>query len=128
MAFIPTFGHGVSASLSHHSTSLRCSTFHGARPVVARSLRATPAKTAPTPVMKWEISDGVEFDSNPLVFVLAVVGWVVPSSIPSDIPLLGGQGLSQAFFASVQSNLANFPKGPALDDPFWVLFALWHVG
>ncbi|CAN8067670.1 unnamed protein product [Agarophyton chilense] len=78
--------------------------------------------------MQFEISDGVEFELNPIVFALAFIGWVVPSSIPTSIPLTNGTGLTQAFFASIQENLAHWPKGPALDDPFWLLFTLWHTG
>lgn len=81
-----------------------------------------------TPRMEFEMSEGEAFDVNPIVIVLAMVGWVVPSSIPTSIPLTEGTGLSQAFLGSMQSNLANWPKGPGLDDPFWLLLVLWHIG
>lgn len=78
--------------------------------------------------MEFEISEGVEFDINPVVLGLAIIGWIVPSSLPSGITLTEGTGLSQAFFASMNANLAAFPRGPAGDDPFWLLMFLWHVG
>lgn len=78
--------------------------------------------------MEFEISEGVEFPLDLSILILAVLGWVIPSSIPAGIPLTNGTGLSQAFFASMNANLANFPKGPAADDPFWTLLFLWHVG
>eukprot|EP00871_Galdieria_phlegrea_P005191 jgi/Galph1/5673/GphlegSOOS_G4342.1 len=68
------------------------------------------------------------FDANPLVIVISLIGWTLPASIPSNIPLLKGTGLSQAFLASVQANLAAWPKGPALDDPFWLYMVIWHLG
>lgn len=102
--------------------AVRVTSFRGAR------LVNTPAPTNSCIRMGFEISDGVEWDSNPIVFILAIVGWVLPSSLPAGIPLTGGTGLTQAFFASVNANLANFPKGPAGDDPFWTLCFLWHVG
>ena len=78
--------------------------------------------------MEFEISEGVKFNVDISILALAIVGWVVPSSLPAGIPLTGGTGLTQAFLASMNSNLANFPKGPAGDDPFWLLMFLWHVG
>ena len=78
--------------------------------------------------MEFEISEGERFPLSLTVVALALVGWTVPASIPSKIPLLDGTGLTQAFLARVQANLAQFPKGPAMDDPFWVLMALWHLG
>lgn len=69
---------------------------------------------------EFQISEESPFDANPLVIVIALLGWTLPASIPSNIPLLHGTGLTQAFFTSIQSNLAQWPKGPALDDPFWV--------
>lgn len=78
--------------------------------------------------MGWEISEGVEFDIDLSILFLAIAGWVIPSSIPSGIPLTEGTGLTQAFLASMNANLAAFPKGPSADDPFWTLMFLWHVG
>ena len=81
-----------------------------------------------TPRMEFEISEGVDYEISPAVIVLALIGWIVPSSLPAGIPLTNGTGLSQAFFASMNENLANFPKGPAADDPFWTLCFMWHIG
>lgn len=78
--------------------------------------------------MEFEISEGVPFKLDVTVLALAIIGWVVPSSIPANIPLTEGTGLSQAFFNSMNANLAAFPKGPGGDDPFWTLMFLWHVG
>lgn len=78
--------------------------------------------------MEFEISEGVSFNVDLSTLALAIVGWIVPSSVPAGIPLTDGTGLSQAFFASMNANLANWPKGPAADDPFWTLLFLWHVG
>lgn len=110
------------ANVRCSKSTVRVTSFRGARVVAP----VVPAKETTT--MGFEISEGKEWDSNPIVFVLALVGWIVPSSIPSDIPLLGGVGLSQAFFASISSNLAAFPKGPGGDDPFWTLCFIWHAG
>jgi len=110
------------ANVRCSKSTVRVTSFRGARVVAP----VVPAKETTT--MGFEISEGKEWDSNPIVFVLALVGWIVPSSIPSDIPLLGGVGLSQAFFASIASNLAAFPKGPGGDDPFWTLCFIWHAG
>lgn len=60
--------------------------------------------------------------------MLALAGWIIPSSLPAGIPLTEGSGLTQAFFARITENLAQFPKGPAGDDPIWTLMTLWHVG
>ncbi len=102
--------------------AVRVSSFRGARV-------ATPAMQKTNELrMGYELSEGIEFDANPIVVVLALVGWIAPSSIPTNIPLTHGTGLSQAFFESMNQNLANFPKGPAADDPFWTLLVLWHIG
>lgn len=69
---------------------------------------------------EFQISEETPFDANPLVIVIALLGWTIPASLPSNIPLFHGTGLTQAFFTSIQYNLAQWPKGPALDDPFWV--------
>nr|7Y5E_O2 Chain O2, Photosystem I subunit O [Porphyridium purpureum]7Y5E_ON Chain ON, Photosystem I subunit O [Porphyridium purpureum]7Y7A_O7 Chain O7, Photosystem I subunit O [Porphyridium purpureum]7Y7A_Oo Chain Oo, Photosystem I subunit O [Porphyridium purpureum] len=76
----------------------------------------------------YEISEGSSFDANPLVIGLALIGWVVPSSVPSNIPLLDGKGLTPAFVASISDNLSRWPQGPQLADPFWLLMGMWHVG
>ena len=43
--------------------------------------------------------------------------WTVPTSI--GVPALGGNSLFQLFLASIGDNLAAFPRGPPLEDPFW---------
>lgn len=78
--------------------------------------------------MEFEISEGERFPLNLGVVALAFIGWILPSSLPAGIPLTEGTGLTQAFFARITANLANWPTGPAIDDPFWVLMALWHIG
>ncbi|GJD12052.1 Photosystem I subunit O [Galdieria sulphuraria] len=56
---------------------------------------------------EFQISEDTPFDANPLVIIVALLGWTLPASIPSNIPIL---------------------HGPALDDPFWLYMVLWHVG
>jgi len=103
-------------------TSARC-----VRPVVSvpRSRTVRALRMADD---GFEISEGVSFDSNPVVIFLALAGWIVPSSIPFNIPLTGGKGLTPAFLASIQDNLSRWPKGPQVDDPFWTLFFVFHLG
>lgn len=125
MAFINAVPVASSARLSISRCAVRPTIFVSTR-VAPAPVKAATFKTAPR--MEFEISEGIQFDLNPIVVVLALVGWIVPSSIPTNIPLTEGTGLSQAFFASMNTNLANWPKGPALDDPFWLLLVLWHVG
>lgn len=50
--------------------------------------------------------------------------------MPTNIPVsaLGGKSLFGEFLASIGSNLSHFPTGPGLSDPFWVYFAVYHVG
>lgn len=103
--------------------TVRVSAFRGSR------VAAKPAtKVVTTPRMEFEISDGMNFEINPTIIALALVGWIGPSSLPAGIPLTNGTGLSQAFFASMNENLAAWPKGPGADDPFWTLCFLWHIG
>eukprot|EP00898_Chlorokybus_atmophyticus_P008703 jgi/Chlat1/8834/Chrsp91S08169 len=61
-----------------------------------------------------------------LVPVLATVGWVLPSSIP----IYGntGDSLTGLFFSRIGPLLGQFPAPPAIDDPFWTLGFLWHLG
>lgn len=79
-------------------------------------------------VDRFEISENTPFEINPVIIVLSILGWVIPSSLPAPIALTSGTGLTQAFLASMNANLAAWPKGPAGDDPFWTLCFLWHVG
>lgn len=88
-----------------------------------------PVPPAPyAPLCRFEISENTPFEINPVIIVLSILGWVVPSSLPAPIALTSGTGLTQAFLSSMNSNLAAWPKGPAGDDPFWTLCFLWHVG
>ena len=102
----------------------------GAR--VVGAMRARAAVRSQRSVLRmeggYELSEGTMFDANPLVIGLAFIGWIVPSSLPSNIPLLEGKGLTPAFVAAIQENLAHWPKGPELADPFWLLLLLWHTG
>mmetsp|Transcript_10388 Transcript_10388/g.27636 ORF Transcript_10388/g.27636 Transcript_10388/m.27636 type:complete len:141 (-) Transcript_10388:2244-2666(-) len=121
MAFVSGL---VSASrVRAMSASRACSPVRAASAKVAR--RASVLRMAED---GYEISDGKYFDSNPVVIALALVGWIVPSSLPVNIPLTGGKGLTPAFFASIQDNLSRWPKGPELGDPFWTLLVLFHLG
>lgn len=52
--------------------------------------------------------------------------WTLPTNIP--VPLLNGKSLFGEFLGSIAANLAQFPKGPALEDRFWLYFAVYHVG
>lgn len=47
----------------------------------------------------------------------AARSWTIPSSI--GVSGFGGESLFSLFNASIASNLAKFPTGPQLDDPFW---------
>lgn len=74
-------------------------------------LAASP-RLVPKPLAakaKFEISDGVEFDLNPLVLAISFLGWSVPGLLPSNIPLYGGKGLTTALFAEISEHLAKFP-------------------
>jgi photosystem I protein PsaO len=128
--FTMAFVSAVAPALSTSRTSLRCT----ARPVATSGFRGSrvtvPAPAARVAVrMSYEISEGVSYKVNPLLVLgLALAGWIIPSSIPAPIALTGGAGLSQAFFSSISSNLANWPAGPASADPFWTLCFMWHAG
>eukprot|EP01023_Acetabularia_acetabulum_P025086 TRINITY_DN24051_c0_g1_i1.p1 TRINITY_DN24051_c0_g1~~TRINITY_DN24051_c0_g1_i1.p1 ORF type:complete len:154 (+),score=21.19 TRINITY_DN24051_c0_g1_i1:566-1027(+) len=63
---------------------------------------------------------------NPLVFVLGVAGWTVPSAIP--VSAFGGNSLFGLLTAQIGTELAKFPTGPSLDSPFWLYLLTWHVG
>jgi len=54
------------------------------------------------------------------------LGWVIPASIP--VGALGGESLTSRFNASIVEELSHFPEPPALQDEFWVLCAVWHIG
>lgn len=123
MAFIGAAVAPVSARAVRASVCTSRSVFVGAR-VAAK----VAAPVAVVPTMKFEISENTPFEINPVIIVLAILGWVVPSSLPAPIALTSGTGLTQAFLASMNANLAAWPKGPAGDDPFWTLCFLWHTG
>nr|7Y7B_O Chain O, PsaO [Chroomonas placoidea] len=76
----------------------------------------------------FEISDGVEFDLNPLVLAISFLGWSLPGLLPSNIPLYGGKGLTTALFAEIGEHLQTFPAPPPIGDPFWVILFIWHSG
>jgi photosystem I protein PsaO len=125
MAFVPAVAPGIRslrAPLRCSSRAVTVSAFRGARV-------AAPVAPARAPVrMEFEISECVEYELNIVVLVIALFGWIVPSSIPAPIALTNGAGLSPAFFASVSANLANWPAGPSAADPFWTLCFMWHIG
>jgi photosystem I subunit PsaO len=43
--------------------------------------------------------------------------WTIPSNIP--VSAFGGQSLFGLFTQSIGEELAKFPQGPSIDDPFW---------
>merc|ERR1711998_250735 len=72
-----------------------------------------------------------QFDSNWLnadatVLVLAFLGWTIPSATPTSG--FGGSSLFSKFLSSIAQELAQFPKGPALNSDFWLYLILYHVG
>lgn len=120
MAFVSSFAPAVRSPVRLATTSFA--------PRAAR-VAAVPVRAARTqPCMEFEISEGVPYKLNPTILVLSAFGWIIPSSIPAGIPLTGGMGLSQAFFNSISTNLANWPAGPSAADPFWTLCFMWHIG
>eukprot|EP00179_Madagascaria_erythrocladioides_P000041 CAMPEP_0198313018 /NCGR_PEP_ID=MMETSP1450-20131203/4178_1 /TAXON_ID=753684 ORGANISM="Madagascaria erythrocladiodes, Strain CCMP3234" /NCGR_SAMPLE_ID=MMETSP1450 /ASSEMBLY_ACC=CAM_ASM_001115 /LENGTH=148 /DNA_ID=CAMNT_0044015987 /DNA_START=101 /DNA_END=547 /DNA_ORIENTATION=- len=127
-AFVSTTGLPVAAGTG--AAALRVAPVRvAAKPFMGARLAVPAATTARAKItMEYEFSEGEMFDNNPLVLFLALAGWILPSSIPAGIPLTEGTGLSQAFLASIQRNLANWPAGPAATDPFWTLCFLWHLG
>eukprot|EP00878_Enallax_costatus_P044317 GHUV01052801.1.p2 GENE.GHUV01052801.1~~GHUV01052801.1.p2 ORF type:complete len:102 (-),score=20.41 GHUV01052801.1:932-1237(-) len=54
---------------------------------------------------------------DPLVPVLGFLGWTIPSTIP--VSAFGGESLFGLFTKSISEELAHFPVGPSIDDPFW---------
>lgn len=64
--------------------------------------------------------------TNPLALGLGVIGWTVPSTI--GVSAFGGKSLFGLLTESIGSELAHFPVGPALTDPFWLYLLTWHVG
>lgn len=52
--------------------------------------------------------------------------WTVPSSIP--VSAFGGASLFGLLNASIATEMAHFPVGPALGDKFWIYLFTWHIG
>eukprot|EP00884_Botryococcus_braunii_P017252 jgi/Botrbrau1/420/Bobra.110_2s0070.1 len=72
-------------------------------------------------------ADGYQWlRKDPLVFVLGFLGWTVPANIP--VAAFGGKSLFGLLLESIGQELAKFPTGPALTDPFWLYLVLYHVG
>mmetsp|Transcript_344 Transcript_344/g.599 ORF Transcript_344/g.599 Transcript_344/m.599 type:complete len:136 (-) Transcript_344:57-464(-) len=117
MAFVP----GVVVGVRGGAVRAR-SSFVGGR------VMAVVPKARATLKMEYELSDSEMYDNNPVVLFLALAGWILPSSIPTGIPLFEGSGLTPAFLNSINANLAKWPAGPAADDPFWTLLFMWHLG
>lgn len=66
------------------------------------------------------------FPKDPTVITAAILGWFIPSNI--GVPSFGGASLFGKFTQSIGENLAHFPVGPGVNDPFWLYFVTWHVG
>ena len=84
--------------------------------VQAGATRGMPADTFPR---NW-----IKFDTFPLY--AGFLGWTIPSCIP--VSGFGGSSLFGEFLGSIGSNLSQFPKGPGLDDTFWLYLTVYHVG
>jgi len=108
----------------------RCSfTTRAARVAPVRIALSRPQRLVGAPSLRmFEVSDGEPYPLNPAVIFIALIGWSAVAAIPSNIPVLGGNGLTQAFLASIQRLLAQYPTGPKLDDPFWFYLIVYHVG
>ncbi|KAK9861746.1 hypothetical protein WJX84_011915 [Apatococcus fuscideae] len=92
----------------------------------AAPLRAQRAQRSVTRMAGGETYPSNWIRTNPLVPVLGFVGWTVPTAI--GVPALGGNSLFQLFLASIGDNLAAFPRGPPLEDPFWLYLTVYHAG
>lgn len=55
--------------------------------------------------------------SRCLPLLCADCSWTIPSNIP--VSAFGGQSLFGLFTQSIGEELAKFPQGPSIDDPFW---------
>lgn len=58
-------------------------------------------------------------------------GWFLPSNIA--VPAFGNESLFGLLHSSILEELAHFPTGPALTDPFWLYLITWcaaghHMG
>ena len=94
----------------------------GLKPLTSRtSSRRTNA------VVVRAAADGYEWlKKEPLALMIGSAGWFIPSNI--GVSAFGGKSLFGLFTESIGTNLANFPQGPALTDPFWLYMTTWHVG
>jgi photosystem I subunit PsaO len=61
-----------------------------------------------------------------MLCLLLLCSWTIPSNIP--VSAFGGKSLFGLLTASIGENLAHFPTGPSLDDPFWLYLLSWHIG
>jgi len=61
-----------------------------------------------------------------LALIVGFVGWFAPSNIA--VGAFGGKSLFGLLMGSIGENLAHFPTGPALNDPFWLYLTTWHLG
>ena len=78
---------------------------------------------------KQNLQRGDAFSFRNQVMALGFVGWVIPTlAIKSDIPLYHGESLTGAFASSIGGLLQQFPIGPGVSDPFWLLCFVWHSG
>jgi photosystem I subunit PsaO len=119
---------------SVHQGQFTCAQVKGFQGRAARLQAARLPRSSQLPsvgassLRMFEISDGEPYPLNPAVIFIAVLGWSAAAAVPSNIPVLGGTGLTQAFLASIQRLLAQYPTGPKLDDPFWFYLIVYHVG
>eukprot|EP00882_Tetradesmus_deserticola_P019039 GHRQ01020481.1.p1 GENE.GHRQ01020481.1~~GHRQ01020481.1.p1 ORF type:complete len:160 (-),score=43.02 GHRQ01020481.1:689-1168(-) len=102
-----------------------------ANPCLARKATRSAVRAAPASRRAVVVRAGTPYPSDwikkdPLVPVLGFLGWTIPSTIP--ISAFGGQSLFGLFTASIGDNLAKFPVGPSIDDPFWLYLLTWHMG
>ncbi|KAF6260938.1 photosystem I reaction center subunit O [Scenedesmus sp. NREL 46B-D3] len=102
-----------------------------ANPCLARKATRSAVRAAPASRRAVVVRAGTPYPSDwikkdPLVPVLGFLGWTIPSNIP--VSAFGGQSLFGLFTASIGENLAKFPQGPSIDDPFWLYLLTWHMG
>jgi photosystem I subunit PsaO len=45
-----------------------------------------------------------------------------------SVPAFGNNSLFGRFREAIVQELAHWPVGPALTDPFWLYLVLWHAG
>ena len=124
--FKPALRSGLNFSYCLMSIIVLISTCFAASPRLASRPLSLQAKE------DFEISDGVKYDLNPFVLAASFNGWVIPTLLPSNIPLYGskvsndlgfglamhsvilslqGVGLTQALYNEIAEHLATFPVG-----------------